>query len=169
MTCIVGLLDNDRVYIGGDRAIGDDSNILSSLVPKVVSRNDWLYGYAGTIGIGQLMDIITLPPAHTADYRTIKTKIVPALSVAIDNYARDVSDHDTQWIIGVNHRLYEVSAADWGVLEVGYTSIGAGSQYALGSIYTSICNPPDVRVRLALEAAITFSPGCQGPIDVFSL
>jgi hypothetical protein len=169
MTCIVGIVDEGIVYIGGERSIGDDSSILSSPVSKVGMRDQWVYGYSGTIGIGQLMDIITLPRAEGADFKTIKTKIVPALSVAIDNYSREAADHDTQWLIGINGRLYELSASDWGVVEVHHTAIGAGTQYALGSIYTSICNPPDVRVRMAIEAAITYSPSCQGPIDIVSV
>lgn len=169
MTCIVGLVDNGTVYIGGDRSIGDESSILSSPVSKVGVRDQWIYGYSGTIGIGQLVEIINLPRAEGADYKTIKTKIAPALAVAIDNYSREAADHDTQWLIGVNGRLYELSAADWGVVEVQYTAIGAGSQIALGSLYTSIDKSPIDRVELSLEAAITLSPMCQGPIDVYSL
>lgn len=169
MTCIVGIAKDRVVHIGGERSIADEHSILSSPVSKVASRDGWIYGYAGTIGIGQLMDIISLPRAEGADYKTIKTKIVPALSVAIDNYARDVTEHDTQWLIGVNGRLYEVSAADWGVLEVEYTAIGGGSQYAFGSLYTSRDKSPIDRLEDALYAAIWFSPTCQGPIDIFSV
>jgi 20S proteasome alpha/beta subunit len=169
MTCIVGIVEDNIVYIGGERSLADDHNILSSPIPKVASRDGWIYGYAGTIGIGQLMDIITLPRAEGAVYKTIKTKIVPALSVAIDNYARDAAEHDTQWLIGVNGHLYEVSAADWGVVEVEYTAIGGGSQYAFGSLYTSRGNTAIDRVETALYAAIFYSPTCQGPIDLLSV
>ena len=166
MTCIVGIVEDNVVYIGGERSLADDHNILSSPMPKIAMRDGWIYGYSGTIGIGQLMDIINLPRAEGADFKTIKTKIVPALSVAIDNYSRDAAEHDTQWLIGVNGRLYEVSAADWGVVEVNYTAIGGGSQYAFGSLYTSIDNTPIHRIEQALYAAITYSPTCQGPIDI---
>lgn len=168
MTCIVGIAKDNVVYIGGDRSIGDDSSILSSPVSKVNVRDEWIYGYSGTIGIGQLIEIINLPRAEGADYKTIKTKIAPALSVAIDNYSREAADHDTQWLIGVNGRLYELSASDWGVVEVHYTAIGAGSQYALGSLYSSIDLSPIDRIGYALGAAITLSPSCQGPMDIFS-
>jgi 20S proteasome alpha/beta subunit len=169
MTCIVGIAHDGIVYMGGERSIGDESSILSSPVSKVSIRDEWIYGYSGTIGIGQLIEIINLPRAEGADYKTIKTKIVPALSVAIDNYSREAADHDTQWLIGVNGRLYEVSAADWGVVEVEYTAIGAGSQYAFGSLYTSRHNTPLDRLEDALYAAIWFSPTCKGPVDTFSL
>jgi len=173
MTCIVGIVEDGVIYIGGERGISSEDLILSSPVSKVAVRNDWIYGYAGTIGIGQLMDVINLPRAEGADFKTIKTKIVPALQVAIENYSRDHSDHDTQWLIGANHRLYEVSSADWGVIEVDYTSIGGGSGYALGSLYTSFMHrdaySPETRIQLALHSAITLSPMCQGPVDIFSL
>lgn len=167
MTCIVGIAHEGIVYIGGERSISDGESILSSPVSKVAVRDEWVYGYSGTIGIGQLLSIISLPRAEGADFKTIKTKIVPALSVAIDNYAREAAENDTQWLIGVRGRLYEVSASDWGVVEVQYTAIGAGSQIALGSLYTSIGKSPLDRIELSLEAAITLSPTCQGPIDTF--
>lgn len=176
MTCIVGIVHNDVIYIGGERSIASEDSILSSPVSKVSVKDEWIYGYSGTIGIGQLMDIIHLPAAAGDVFKTIKTKIVPALQVAIENYARESHDHDTQWLIGANKRLFELSSADWGVIEVIESSIGGGSGYALGSLYTSFMHTdeypvysPDMRVGLALNAAITHSPMCQGPVDIFSL
>ena len=61
MTCIVGIVDNGYVYIGGERGASDDNAIISSTRPKVGVRNGWIYGFAGTFGIGQLIECIDLP------------------------------------------------------------------------------------------------------------
>jgi len=80
-------------------------------------------------------------------------------------------DNDTDILIGCRGRLFEFSPADWSVAEVLETAIGSGGNFALGSLYTSsIYNIPIVeRIEYALKAAITYSPSCQGPIDVLSL
>ena len=169
MTIIVGIEHNDSIYIGGDRAIASEDVILSSDMPKVSIRNSYIYGYAGTIGIGQLMDIISLPAPQGNVFKTIKTKIVPALEVAIENYSRLHADHDTSWLIGCQGELYEVCAADWSVTRIKENAIGGGSPYALGSLYTSRGLLPIDRVSASLNAAITYSPTCQGPIDILSI
>lgn len=167
MTCIVGISDGDLVYIGGDRAASDGDTILSIKNPKVYSSNDWVYGYAGTIGIGQLISAITLPPPSEVNiYNYIRFDLVEQLRKAIDAFSNSPTEHDTSWLIGADGRLFELSAEDWGVVEVDQTSIGSGSQYALGSLYTSIDKDPVDRIGLALGAAIAYSPMCQGPIDI---
>lgn len=166
MTCIVGITDNEFVYIGADRSASDGGSILSMKKPKVETRNGWIYAYAGTIGIGQLFSFISLPAEVEDVYTYIRLSIVEDIKKAIETFSYIPTEHDTTWLIGKNGRLFELSSSDWGVVEVDYTSIGSGSQYAFGSLYTSIDNTPVDKVALALGAAITFSPDCQGPIDI---
>lgn len=166
MTCIVGITDGDMVYIGGDRAASDGDSIVSIKNPKVYSSNDWVYGYAGTIGIGQLLSYIPLPNEVDNIFTYIRFTIVEELKKAIDSFTNPPTEHDTSWLIGKNGRLFELSSQDWGVCEIDQTAIGSGSQYAFGSLYTSIDKDPVDRIGLALGAAITYSPMCQGPIDI---
>lgn len=166
MTCIVGISDGDLVYIGGDRSASDGDSIVSIKNPKVEERSNWIYGYAGTIGIGQLLSFINLRPEVDNPYTYIRLTIVEELKKAIESFSNPPVEHDTTWLIGKNGRLFELSSQDWGVVEVDQTSIGSGSQYALGSLYTSIDKHPIERINLAVGSAITYSPMCQGPIDI---
>jgi len=166
VTCIVGLVEDNTIYIGGDRSASDDVSIVSMKTPKVYIRDEWIYGYAGTIGIGQLMNYIDLPSPEGDIEKLIRLDICNSLKSAIDTYARDVENDETGFLIGAKGRLFEFNVSDWGVLEIDQTSIGSGSQIAFGSLYTSIDNNPIDRIGAALGAAITYSPSCQGPIDI---
>lgn len=163
MTCIVGIVDNGTIYIGGDRSASDEVSIISMKQPKVYVRDEWIYGYAGTIGEGQWMNYIDLPSPEGDVERIIKTKVANLLHENMDNCN---SESDTSFIIGARGRLFEFSIQDWGVIEVEETSIGSGHQIAFGSLYTSIGREPIERIGTALGAAITYSPSCQGPIDI---
>ena len=61
MTCIVGIAKDGMVYIGGERGASDGSSIVSLDTPKIYIRGEWIFGYAGSMGIGQIMQIIDIP------------------------------------------------------------------------------------------------------------
>jgi len=171
VTCIAGLVDNNVIYIGGDRGVSDDSSILSMLQPKVVIKNDWIYGYAGSLGNGQLFDFIDLPDVKNKDdvYKILRMDVVENYKSILDTHGSSKDDDSTDFIIGCLGRLFEFNTDDWGVAEITEVAIGSGGNFALGSLYSTIGNDPIERIGLAIGAAITYSPTCQGPIDILSL
>ena len=172
MTCIVGITNGSSVYIGGDRSASDGDAIVSMCRPKVHVRGDWIFGYAGNIGKGQLLEFITLPIVEDNDdpYCLLRLDVVETLREAINTYSDNESDH-TDWLIGCKGRLFEISSDGWGVVEVKESSIGSGSTYALGSLHATqdLLDVYMYRIDMALNAAITYSPTCQGPVDILSL
>lgn len=171
MTCIVGIAHEGVVYIGGERAAADEVSITTLAVPKVYVKGDWIYGFAGSYGVGQLMDMLTLPPAGENPYITLRTTIVERLKESVSLYSKDEGkDNDTSWLVGSGGRLFEFHHSDYSVIEVDTTAIGSGANLALGSLYTTRdWKSQEKRLATALGAAITYSPTCQGPIDTFSL
>ena len=171
MTCITGIVDNDIIYIGGDRGVSDDSSILSMLQPKIAIKNEWIYGYAGSLGNGQLFDFIDLPPVKNKEdvYKVLRMDIVENYKSILDTHGSSKDDDSTDFIIGCMGRLFEFNTDDWGVAEITEVAIGSGGNFALGSLYSTTGNDPIERIGLALGAAITYSPSCQGPIDILSL
>ena len=158
------------VLISVPSAAKVNNAIISSTRPKVGVRNGWIYGFAGTFGIGQLIECIDLPSLDRDEdvYTYIRLSVVERLRNAIDTFSRDNEENTTDWLIGCRGRLFEMSSADWGVCEVSYTSIGSGFPYALGSLYTSIrTKDVEKRLRMAISAAIEYSPSCRGPIDIY--
>lgn len=175
MTCIVGIADGNMVYMAGDRGVSDGDSILSMSRPKIATRGNWVYGYAGNLGKGQLFDLIDLPILEDNDdpYIVLRLDIVSELKKAIESFANPESD-ETDFLVGAKGRLFELSTADWGVIEVKETAIGSGNSYALGSLSTtyniySTNITSEMRVRLAVDAALEFSPSCAKPVDYLTL
>jgi ATP-dependent protease HslVU (ClpYQ) peptidase subunit len=170
MTCIVGIADGDSVYMGGDRGVSDDNVILKMSRSKVTQHGDFIIGYSGSLGVGQLMEFITYPKVTKATdvYKTIKIDLVEQVKSLYESHSRDIEDNGTDWLIGCKGRLFEFSSADWGVLEIQECSIGTGSPIALGSLYTSreIEDNPIIRITYALNAACELSPTCSLPVDI---
>lgn len=171
MTVIVGITDGTTVYIGGDRGVSDDVSILSLSRPKVHINSGWVFGYSGSLGVGQLMEIIDMPDAGEDPYKTLRTDVVSHMRSAIDLYGSHDPEHTSDFIIGTQGRLFELSTADWSVAEVNETALGSGSPFALGSLHTTKDFPasPEFRLEMALNAAITCSPTCQGGIDILNV
>lgn len=173
MTCIVGIADGKNVYIGADRGASDNESIVSLAQPKVFVNGDWLIGYSGSMGNGQLLQFITLPAVGDEDpFKLLRLDIVEDLKSAIDSFGTEPDENNgTDILVGCNGRLFEMTLGEWGVAEITETAIGSGGTFALGSLHTthSIPIPIGERIEHALNAAITYSPTCQGPIDILMI
>ena len=55
MTCIVGVKDKDNIYLGADSAINDINLIHTMVDTKVWKKGQFIFGYAGTLRVGQLI------------------------------------------------------------------------------------------------------------------
>lgn len=168
MTCIVGINNGARVYIGSDRSASDDITIMSMCRPKVHTRNGFIFAYAGSIGVGQLMEMIDLNSTHDDPYYTIRLSIVEQMKKAMESFGSTSEDNGADFLIGTQGRLFELSTDDWSVIEVEESAVGSGSPIALGSLYTTkhIYTDASLRIQMAIDAAIHLSPGCAGPVDI---
>jgi ATP-dependent protease HslVU (ClpYQ) peptidase subunit len=175
MTCIVGIAKDNVVYIGGDRGASDGSAIVSLASPKVYIRDEWIFGYAGSMGIGQIMQIINIPILSEDDdpFMVLRMDMVDAFKSMMDIQGISITeDSDTDFLIGIRGRLFEFSPSDWSVAEIHETAIGSGGNFALGSLHTTSqyeAASPIYRIDASINAAITYSPTCQGPIDILSI
>ena len=170
MTCIVGISHNGNVYIGGDRGSSDGTSILPLTRPKVKRCGDYLIGYAGSQGIVELPHFIKLPETTKDIEKTLRTTFVSSLKDAIEQYgnASHLEDNSTDWLVGVNGKLFEISSEDWHIAEFEYSAIGTGGPIALGSLHTSQnWKDNEKRIRYALQAAVDISPTCLGSIDIY--
>jgi ATP-dependent protease HslVU (ClpYQ) peptidase subunit len=170
MTCIVGIANGSDVYIGGDSGVSDEENILPAKNSKVFFNGQYKIGYAGSVGIGQLAKYITTPPPGDDIEKTLRTIFVKRLKELIDEYGgfNYLEENQTDWLIGIHGRLFEISSEDWQVCEYDESSIGSGSSIALGSLYTSREIYTDIKMRLeiALLAACELSTTCLLPVKI---
>ena len=170
MTCIVGISDGSNVYIGGERGSSDGSSILPLTRPKVAFNGGYLIGYAGSQGIGELAHFIKMPPVQNDIHKTLRTTFISTLKNAIEEYgnASHLEDNSTDWLVGVNGKLFEISSEDCHISEFEYSAIGSGGNIALGSLHTSRnWKDNEKRIRYALQAAVDINPTCLPPIDIY--
>ena len=178
MTCIVGLVHEGKVYIGGDSAGVDQCLGLTRRADKKVFRNgDFLFGFTSSFRMGQLLQHAFVPPKPYSGqdvYAFMVTAFVDAVRQCLKNggYAsrRDEVEEGGNFLVGYSGRVFSIEG-DYQVGEpmCGYAACGCGESIALGSLFTSAGQQPVDRVNLALAAAEHFSAGVCGPFNVESV
>lgn len=174
MTCIVAIAHEGNVYMGGERGHSTSGWISSSTRPKVSQHGDYLYGYTSNAGIGQwVQQGFTFPYIEEGiePYQHMINVFMPALRdfLNTNEIKFDGDMHEADLYIGFKGKVYEINTSHMYCTEYTEIAGGSGYQYAFGSLYSTQGQYPQYRIRQALEAAITYSPSCQGPIDILSL
>ncbi len=177
MTCIVGLVDQGRVYIGGDSASCSGWELTVRNDGKVFRNGPFLMGFTSSWRMGQLLRYAFRPPLHDPeldDFAYLVTVFVNAVRDCLKGggYARRVNEEESagQFIIGYRGRIYCVDS-DY---QIGqpvdpWAAVGCGAAYALGALFASEGREARERVLLALRAAERFSAGVRGPFVVEDL
>lgn len=163
MTCIVAIVD-DSIYMGGERALYTGNFVTASGESKIFRTPQFLIGYAGDPGIGQYIGYEFDFP-YIDSHEEMHTLMVPALRDHLDNISR-VEDSSTSLLISYRDIVYEYSTDNHYLLPHREIAIGSGSEFALGSLHSTRGMEAETRVRMALEAAIEYNPGCLGPLDI---
>lgn len=177
MTCIVGLVDGDRVWMGGDSAGVSGLDITVRADTKVFRNGDMLIGFTNSFRMGQLLAYKLAPPQHERDqdvFRYMVVDFVDAVRACLKDggYAQRSNDVESggTFLVAYEGRLFSVQS-DYQVGEAvrGYHAIGCGADYALGSLASTVGLPAEERVRKALECAELFSGGVRSPFNIQSL
>lgn len=177
MTCIVGLREAGKVYIGGDSCGANEVSAREVTTPKVFTRGDYLFGCAGSYRAIQLLQSKLEIPKHE-DGVDVYVYITNIFAEAVRQLFRDagfsvIRDNNEEatssaFLLGYAGRLFEVQE-DFSAIEYadGIASIGSGSLYALGALRVAKGEPTE-RVEAALEAAAYYSPSVSAPFVVIS-
>lgn len=177
MTCIVGLIDDGKVYIGGDSAGCTDSYVERRRDTKVFKNGDFLIGFTSSFRMGQILRYSFCPPEifTTNVYRYMCTDFIDSLIKMLEDkkFAQVDKNEITggEFLVGYKNQLFDVGS-DFQVCELykNYNSVGCGRAWALGSLYSTKDRnmKPKDRIILALEAAEEFSPWVRKPFTVKS-
>lgn len=172
MTCIVGLVDNGKVYLGGDSAGVAGWSLTVRADSKVYSNGPYILGFTSSFRMGQLLRHAFDPPTPPDQdlERFMCTTFIDAVRKCLQmgGYATKKEDAEQggNFLVGVAGRLFEVHS-DYQVGEAvdGYSACGCGEEIALGSLHATALTgmAPHARVTLALQAAERFSAGVRGP------
>lgn len=178
MTCIVGLISADRVYIGGDSAGVAGWGLVVRNDRKVFRNGDFVMGFTTSFRMGQLLAHSFNPPKPRQGvdvFAYLVTDFVDAARQTMKNggFARIKDSHSEEggnFLVGYEGRLFNI-AEDFQVAESvhGFDAIGCGEQLALGSLHsTGAMLDPETRVREALRVAEACSAGVRSPFFIQS-
>jgi len=176
MTCIVGLVDGGKVYIGGDSAGVGGYSLTVRADRKVFKNGDFIMGFTSSFRMGQLLAHAFTPPARHAGidvYKFMVTDFVNAVRDCLKagGYAtkHDEVESGGTFLIGYEGRLFNIQD-DYQVGENldGFDACGCGCEIAFGALYANRTAKPRDRVRIALEAAERFSAGVRAPFHIVS-
>jgi len=188
MTCIVALIDGNKVYMGGDSAASDDKSglILQRTDPKVFKVGQYGIGFTDSFRMGQVLQYNWKPPVYTPTRNNsnldkfMRTKFVDSVKEAFqeNGYGKfgagtEEGDEGGIFVIAVagTGRIFTMeSDFHIGEADVQYMAEGSGQQLALGSLFTSSnIKTPRKRVRMALEAAAKFIMSVRGPFTIIEV
>lgn len=172
MTCIVGLVDKGDVYIGGDSAGIAGLSLSIRADEKVFSNGPFVMGFTTSFRMGQLLRYKFDPPQQTVNTDDMKYMVTDFIDAtrkcfAINGFGDKDATIGGTFLVGYKGKLYTIDA-DYqvGIPSKAFDAVGCGSQLALGALYASSSKKPEERVRLALEAASTFSAGVAPPFTI---
>ena len=177
MTCIVGLEHDGKVFLGGDIQGTGWNNKVVHTQPKVFNKAGVIFGYTTSYRFGQILEHglqDPVVPENPADiYRWLITVLVPDIRNALKLHGYEQGGN---CLIGVKGQLWELQN-DFSVLRStrGFGAVGSGTEYAVGSVFTSLLDSrpktdkaAEEIVRNAIIAAGTFSPSVGTDSEVIS-
>ena len=188
MTCVVGLVADDEVWIGTDSAAVDANNSLQHVRGKLVrlalgeSSATALLGYTTSFRMGQILAHHVALPAMTWRPSSVESnveayvvqRIVPVVRGAFRDggWAKKENEREQggTFIVACKGRLFGVWD-DFSVIEPtsGYEAVGSGRYEALGALYATEGMAARERVETALRAAEHFNGTVRGPFVVEKL
>jgi ATP-dependent protease HslVU (ClpYQ) peptidase subunit len=179
VTCIVGLVHQGTVWLGGDSAAveGTDYTVRRDL--KVFQKDQMLFGFTSSFRMGQLIQTSLVIPEHSInvdDFTYLTSTFMDAVLTCFQEKAFAKIDDNVAtggtFLIGYRGGLYEVND-DYqvGIPTLPYEACGCGAQYAKGAlkILETVKLSPRSKVIKALEASAAFCCGVQPPYHCLSL
>jgi hypothetical protein len=185
MTCIVGLVHGDKVYLGADSAAATSDYSIDNVLdirkaPKTFKISEFGFAYTTSFRMGDLLHYSFKPPK----YRKKKMSIDEYMrTIFIDKVRKtfkdggfgsldpyDDGERGGTFLVGFKGRLFHVGGNfQIGESANGYSAEGAGAAFALGSLASTSNREPKDRVMMALEAAEKFSPFVRPPFTIIEI
>lgn len=176
MTCIVGLVDGDKVYVGADSASAEGWEVRQTKLPKVFRNGNFIIGYTTSFRMGQILQhhlsVRNQFEGEADDAYMVKAFAEAARTALKDHGFAKIESNEEKggtFLVGYRGRLYSVHS-DFQVNEMadGYDACGCGRAYALAGLAALVELGPEERITRALEIAAHFSGGVIPPFHILS-
>ena len=176
MTCIVGLVNRESVYIGADSAGLAGLTLSVRADEKVFGRPPFLMGFTTSFRMGQLLRYkLSVPLQQCSDVQEFMSTIfIDSVRQCLKEggwaTTKDGRETGGIFLVGYQHRLFRIDS-DFQVGENcgGFDAVGAGEDIALGALFATEGKEPLERILIALRAAERYSAAVRGPFIVMHL
>lgn len=143
MTCIVGLVQDEAVWIGGDSAAVAGHSVTIRNDEKVFSNGELVIGFTSSFRMGQLLRYCLAPPVRLegiTDMIYLVAHLIPAMRQVLRDggelATKDGKDEGGCFLLGYRGGLYRVDDDfQVGVPASGMAAIGSGGEVALGALW----------------------------------
>lgn len=182
MTCVVACKSPDgKIVIGADSAGSDGHFVMRRSDAKIVyvegDDESVAFGYTTSFRMGQILrHHLKLPPRLKKDLVDwLVVDVVEAIAKTFKERGYEKKDKNTGQLLGgtfillAGQELFVVEG-DFQLAEPAdsYCAVGSGEMVAYGALYalagTDVA--PEIKVRLALEAAAEFTTTVRGPFNI---
>lgn len=176
MTCIVGVVDGRKVWIGGDSAGCGFNTVVLRADPKVFRVGRLVVGYTTSFRMGQLLQHSLRVPTHPKgmdDHRWLVTRLMDSVRRCLKAGGwmkqTNMVEEGGNFLIGYKGGIFEVdSDGQVAIPAQGYASCGSGQAFALGALHAAseLAIAPKEAMMLALAAAAAHNPFVRPPFHV---
>lgn len=177
MTCIVGVIQKGKVYIGADSAGVAGLDVTIRKDPKVFKVGEFVIGCTGSFRMIQLLRFsLTLPKIYPDSdiYQYMCVEFINAVRTCFRNGGFLEIDKNIErggfFLVGYKDRLFNVQG-DYQVGEVerNYDAMGCGEPFALGAL-DALNQEMDAEVQIerVMRIAAYRSGGVRPPFIIES-
>ena|SRR3990167_1385107 len=177
MTCIIGIENKGKVWMGGDSAGTSEDFSQRVLGDKKVFQKDSLV--FGVCGLPKVMDAlryaIELPKQQkgTDDRQFVAAELLPAIKAGLKVEGCTEGDGETfhgAILFGYRGKLYRIESNFQIITNAyGFDSVGSGADIAIGALHGSTKDKnAKRRIVQALEASAINNAGVRPPFTVVS-
>lgn len=179
MTCIVGVIENGKVFIGADSAGVSGWDIVTRKDAKVFQRGEFLIGYTSSFRMGQLLRYrlnVPVQPEEMDVFEYMVTLFVDAARQCLKDGGFASRQNETEsggtFLVGYRGRLFNIeNDYQVGELTTPFNAVGCGKFYALAAMdafWNSVADPVE-RIEKTLQVVERWSDGVRGPFVILSL
>jgi ATP-dependent protease HslVU (ClpYQ) peptidase subunit len=177
MTCIVGFVEGDKVFIGGDSAGVGGYSLTVRADGKVFRNGSMLFGFTSSFRMGQLLRWSLKVPDHDPRVpieKYMATNFVDAVRECLktNGFAKKEAEVESggTFLVAYKGRLFCIQS-DYQVAEAldQFSAVGCGEDIALGALFATPHLKGKERAQVALQAAERFSAGVRGPFHIEAL
>lgn len=174
MTCIVGIAQDGKVYMGADSMSSDGYDHRVTALRKIFRVGEFLIGYTSSFRMGQILQYhleVRGQQDGESDERYMVVAFVEAVRSSLKNkgYMRIDSNEETggTFLVGYRGTLYTVYN-DFQInhYQSGMAVCGAGEDYALATLVALHDWKPEDRIRRALEISVELSALVSPPFQI---